>query len=249
MDSPMIEPTVLDSLPRMIGWLSLLGNRDVHLDGRLVTKGRGRIPVEVTSSFFRKFVCVDGCFVCCAVLSVTLDYLPGETAWVNLPGKVKDDFQPRVVTVNGRGIVFVEKNKRPTQRQRSSRETDGSPYCDYLKPVRENGGLGCSLWQTGSPLGCATAYNMRVTEHSRGIVRVTKQGLSRAWRYDPKVECEFHDVDYPDIDTNIRLFKRLIEWAEILDLQPSADRIKAIVRSLEEVLRSRQLPEETLTFP
>lgn len=248
----VVDPLVLDSLPRMIGWLSLLGDREVRVDGKLVTDGEGRLPVEITNSFFRQFTCVDGCFVCCAVLSVTLDYLAEESAWTKMPDEKQELFDhPRVVDVNGQKVLFMSKSKRrgpPHQ----PRETDGSPYCTFLKPIRPGGGLGCDLWQSGSPLGCATSYNMRVTEqvrHERRTVRITKQGMSRSWRYHPAPECEFLTVDKPDIEENIKLFIRLQEWAEILHLLPAFERIETIIDRLIKVHHEGRVPNQTLVFP
>lgn len=245
----MDEPVVLDSLPRMIGWLSLLGNRDVTMDGKLLTKTTGRLPVEITGSFFRQFVCVDGCFVCCAVLSVTLDYLVQEGSWRRQAPETQDLFPTRrVVDVNGKQVVFAERDKKRGPKA-AARESDGSPYCKFLAPVREAGGLGCMLWDVGSPLGCATAYNMHITDHSNGTVRITKMGMSRKWRYDPAPECEFLTVDKPDVQTNIQLFSRLHEWAIYLDLWPAADRISTIIGSLVDILTEGRVPNRTLVFP
>lgn len=248
----VVDPLVLDSLPRMIGWLSLLGDRDVRLDGKLVTDGEGRLPVEITNSFFRQFTCVDGCFVCCAVLSVTLDYLAEESAWTTMTDDHQDLFdKPRTIDVNGQKILVMSKGKRrgpPHQ----AREQDGSPYCSFLKPIRPGGGLGCDLWQTGSPLGCATSYNMRVAEQMRNdrkFVRITKQGMSRSWRYHPSPECEFLIVDKPDIEENIKLFGRLMEWASILDLTSAFKRMESIVDTLITIHHEGQVPNQTLVFP
>lgn len=225
----------LDTTDRMLSWLSLLGNGDVTKTGKPLTQTGRRLPVVVSDSFFRKFTCVEGCFVCCAVLNISLDYIPIE--YGRLYSFDARKFEPREIVVNGVPRTIYSTGK-PRAKQDRPRESDGSKYCTFLKPVR-NGQLGCSLWQTGSPLGCSTAYNMRVTELAGREVRITKQGLARAWRYDPAPECEFEavPVDKADLETNVGLFRRLMEWAAFFELPEAYERCQAIRSRLEDFIR------------
>lgn len=227
---------VLDSVTgRVIPWLSLLGSGMDTIDGKPITKSQQRLPIHIGSSLFRRFECVEGCLVCCAVLSISLDYIPTEKAWekVSVPWL----FKPRTIVVNGRHRQIMSHDKEG-RRDHAKRETNPDKlksYCTFLAPVR-NGSPGCSLWRTGSPLGCASAYNMRVSEQPDRVL-ITKQGMARAWRYDPAPECEFHDVplEESDIDTNIHLLGRFLEWAQYFEMKTSIERIHHLIILLDRI--------------
>lgn len=229
--------TVLDSPTRMLSWLSLLGNCDVEYNGKHLTKSRSRLPVDIGSSFYRKFTCVAGCIVCCANPSVSLDFIPSEI--VRLDPIDQYLFSPRDVVVNGKTFPILSRAK-PGKKPVAVRENDGSPYCSFLKPVRDNGGLGCSLWQVGSPLGCATAYNIRISEREDRVL-ITKQGPSRGWLYDPRPECIFEPVpvDEADLETNIALFDRMAVWADYFEIPAAVSRLFELTHFLRDVLWSK----------
>jgi hypothetical protein len=229
---------------RTLPWLSLLGNGDDTTGGIPLTRAQDRLPVHISSSLFRKFTCTEGCYVCCATLSVSLDYIPVETAW--LDNRRKSMFEARKLEVNGSMYTVMSNlSKIGDRKKKPERETDPnvlSRFCLFLEPIRNNQ-PGCSLWKTGSPLACSTSYNMRISEHP-DHVQITKQGMGRAWRYDPSPECKFDvvPIEEADIQTNIVLFERLLEWGRYFQISGSEERITQIIFELSEVVRSGVVP-------
>lgn len=230
---------------RMLPWLSLFGDGRLTLAGETLTKSQKRLPLRVTSSFFRRFECVEGCYVCCARLGISLDYLEGESAWLRMPKEFKSLFTPRTIEVN-QGQYTVWTHEKQGYRDNAKRETDADRlkhFCTFLASVRPNGGPGCSLWQTGSPLGCASAYNMHVHERPEAVF-VTKRGLGRAWAYDPEPECLFYDTDIAeaDLETNVNLLQRFLEWAMIFNYEPAMNRIDELLFGITRVIDSERNP-------
>lgn len=234
IDIPLQYDSVIG---RLLPTLSLFGNRDLYYEGKPLTKGVGRLPLKITSSFFRKFVCPGGCYVCCALLKHSNDYIVGESSWEDMPLEFQEKFERRILDFEVKDIphrISLRSTLEIHQpKQTSPRETnvDFSNYCTFLGTI-EGYGTGCKLHTTGSPLECRSAYNMRVSEFNDVEIRVTKQGLGRAWRYDPAPECEFlDDVPFEELDLqdNIYILKRYREWAHLIGYRPAANRLSALI--------------------
>lgn len=242
----IIPPTSDTVLQRILPALSLFGDRDLITP----TKGEGRLPIRITSSFFRKFECPAACSsICCRVFDCSLDFFDTEPSWLSLPEEIRATATRRIVRINGIDLPVYSWWK-PRERV-TDRNDFRNLKCQFLQPIRD-GHLGCSIWQTGNPLECGSAYNMRITERD-DHVSITKQGLGRAWAYAESPLCEFHDVRLKDadIETNIAIFKRYQFWAERIDYHPAVSRLKSIVTTLNDLLDSRpdQVIQTTLVFP
>lgn len=241
-------PITADSvIGRILPALSLFGNRDLKVDGRLVTKQEGRLSIRLTPSFFRKFTCPDTCqAICCRVFDCSLDFCEKESAWQRLSPEIKEMFSPRVISV-GEKSMTVYSLWKPREKV-TDRQDRSNIQCSFLQPVR-NGNLGCSIWETGNPLECGAAYNMRVSETPTHVM-ISKQGLGRAWRYPEPPQCEFEvvPVNQADLQSNIDIFKRYIEWAKAIEYRPAEERLTQIISRLGMMKTMTSIHTSTFIF-
>jgi hypothetical protein len=248
----MIIPSASDTvLQRILPALSLFGNCDLDVSGReRVTRSDVRLPIRITPSFFRKFECPAACSsICCRVFDCSLDFFDTEPAWLELPEEIRSTAISRSIDVNGTSLLVYSWWK--PREYVTNRNDFRNVKCQFLQPIRD-GHLGCSIWQTGNPLECGSAYNMRVTELADRIA-ITKQGLGRAWAYKESPLCEFNEVviDKADIESNIAIFNRYRQWADRIGYQPAVERLSLIIRSLDQCIQrnTSKICLETLIFP
>lgn len=219
-------PVIYDTAERTLTRLSLFGDGDLVLEGNHLTRFHGRRPLVVHDSMFRKFTCVEGCHVCCT-MSHTLDWLPSEFSRSSM--KYGDiPAHTRLLQVNN-GLYPIWTQSK-------------TGACPHLVPNRLNGGLGCAFWPD-SPIECWAALNMRVMEKN-DEVSITKQPMARAWRYHPSPECQFTNVplEEMDLETNISIFERYLEWAEYFDVSSAIDRIERILIQFHLIVKGQRRP-------
>lgn len=217
---PVIHDTALRTLTR----LSLFGDGDVTVDGKPITRFPGRRLVAVHGSMFRRFTCVDGCFVCCT-MSHTLDWLPVELDRSKAHHGVSTT--PRHLIVNG------------LQFDINTHEKTG--MCPFLVGNREKG-MGCAFWPD-SPIECWAALNMRVMETAKEV-SITKQPMARAWRYKPEPQCKIENAPLSemDLETNLSIFNRYIEWADYFKISAAVDRLHKITNVFRLILAGHVTP-------
>ena len=214
----MVEPaqklTAIRTLERIasLSWNSTYIEDDIYLP---------RSVIKISSTLLKKFICVEGCTACCMQGPLTLDFIPDEPAWKNLPLKYKILFDTKMVTVNGitKPIFSMVKPRGE---------------CAMLGEVR-HGQLGCDIWQTGNPIECDASARIQIQNFDHTGTIVLKRIFSRAWRYDPPVQCEYHEIDheelYGELTKDIMVMSRYWDWSRYFGITDTA--ISWIIKQLE----------------
>lgn len=237
-----MQPSTHRTAMRTFSRLSMFGDSLLTVDGKAVMKASRQLPIVVGTSFFRRFTCVDGCHVCCT-MTHSLEFSEAEWDYwqANNPFKTEGVEWRRhsyIISTNGRDSCPFD-----------TISFDGKVgVCPFLTARRPNGGLGCTFWPK-SPIECAAAVNMRVMEMPDRIL-ITKQPMSRAWRYNPSPECQFDSVpiDQADLETNIDLLLRYYQWAEDIDYTAAENRLYVLIERLRGILDQGVVPQGPLTI-
>lgn len=237
---------------RILYILSLLGDRSVTMDGRLLTTGTGRLPIHITTSFWRHFHCAGACkAVCCISTRAHMVFLPQESGYLRLPEEVRGRFSS--VTINVNGVDFeIRQSSKSTMGTKPDLNRPINRYCQFLGIREDTGGWGCTLHQYGKeskPLVCHSGLEWTINEINNDHVRMSQRLLGRHWLYDPPMMCEYTTRDVPDVDGKISIFNRLREWAEIFKIGSALERIDACLDLFEYVKRPGNYPRETIIIP
>ncbi len=135
---------------------------------------------------------------------LTLDFVPTERAWLDLPDDFKSTFSERYVNVNGVSY-FVYSLDKPKN------------MCHFL--VDYAGGKGCGIWNT-HPLECFAAARLQVQKHGRDAV-LLKKGFAREWRWEVRAQCEYSaPFDWPETErqSDLQVLRRYSEWASYFNV-------------------------------
>lgn len=229
--------------------LSLLGDRTVTMDGQLLTTGVGRLPIRITTSFWRHFHCAEACkAVCCISTRAHMVFLPDETGFLGLPEEARGRFSTVTIDVNGSTFDVCQSSKS-TMGTKPDLDRPVGRYCQFLGVREDTGGWGCTLHQYGKsskPVICQGGLEWTIGEVNNDHVRMNQRLLGRHWLYDPPMMCEYTDTGVPDVDEKISIFGRYREWATHFGIVSALDRIEACIATFESVKLSGKSPKETI---
>lgn len=224
-----------DSVEKILNQISLLSPDEVRYipttpAGRVLSERVYDVPVHevlVAPSVFRRFNCVAGCTACCQ--KFTLDYVPSEFIDV----QDQTGFEKRTIWVNGKE-KYVWTN-----------DQNQNPLCDFLTVERPDGGLGCAHYPH-APLSCISAPQLQFIQMRPNRTFVLKKPFGRAWAMTPTPQCEFIEVPVAemDLESNIVILDRYIEWARYFGIRTALVDVKKV---LERAVRTGLVPTTTLS--
>lgn len=229
--SSRVTPSRVDSVERIVNRLAKISKEPV-LFNSLVFAPPSQVCLSPT--LVRDFTCVSGCSACCSI-AVTLDYLDSEVEqfqWNKAERKeVIIAFKRRSVTVNG------------TERFVWSYPQYADNRCPWLRNVRPDGNLGCSLWTNEDmlqPLECASSPNLSFDwRKETSVTYIKKRPFGRASQWANVPQCEFDPGCRDDSVANeLKVLRRYKLWAETFELNTYIDEIIAGVTILPRLVRS-----------
>lgn len=243
-------PSHVDSVEKILYRLALISKEPISYNGRRLKANRPvnghHKDVEIdppdsltlSPSLLRNFTCVSGCTACC--LPFTLDFTndefnQGSQDWKEeVDNDAIDLFTTRIIQVNG--------EDHPIQSYPQYKDDK----CPFLRPVREDGNLGCSFWPH-QPIECAAAPQVLMTTRGLGNTVIMKKGFGYGWKWQIKPECEFTDIpmkksDIPaevDMQNSVYLFERYLHWAEYVGVETWIPEILEVLPDLPDIFRSQ----------
>lgn len=234
---------------RILPLMAALEGVALIIDEEFLTE-RGRRPLVVTPSFFRKFGCPTTCNVCCLKLPrLTLDWLLEESNYLEGYSLLKQ-FSP-----NRRKVVYQTSGPDGLRTHEANVMTlfkgdDTTRACRYLGKVPGREGVGCTLWPN-APVECLSAYSMMFSIRDDRIL-LSSRGVGRAWAYDPEPECSFEtEMDLEDLGQKFNLLARYQEIAELLDFKTAVHRLTLLLSRVQQAARecSSGLPRDNIVIP
>lgn len=181
-----------DSIEKILYKLSSTSLEPIYYQGKLISE-QVVSNFQILPSFFRTFICPPGCHACC--LNFSIDFLPCN----NINNELLCN---RTITVNSKEFTVT------------SYFNEGK--CNFLKPIRDNNTLGCSLFPL-TCLSCAEAPQIGLRK-KKNISVLMKTPYGRAWAFKLKPQCKFIN-QLTNLKSEINLLKRYLEYANYFKIK------------------------------
>lgn len=168
--------------------------------------------IIVGPSMYRKFECSPGCSACCLQGPLSLDFIPTERAWLDLPAEDRQKFSERSLTVNGKEFTFWSLDKP-------------KGMCHFLRPRSDGLGNGCGIWQT-HPLECWSAGRLQFQRHKTEAI-LLKKGFAREWRWEVRAQCKYPEFswDLSELEADTSVLRRYFEYANYFGILTKIHRV------------------------